>query len=583
MFLNSNRLIIAITSILVLGFVSCSHKDDVKVQSTRVITSLMDSAEQVLNDRPERALHLMDSIDSRSVRGREGQARYALLYSETLYKNYIKAPSDSLIMTAVRYYSINKDRLSRFRSYYTLGCVYYELGRNSDAAVALSEAERLVSYVNDGYRLGLLYTMLGNVFFYSYDFIKAEDYYHQACDNYEQSGKTVHKMYSLYEICRCLIQINEYTQAHFLLDEIEDWAINNKEKQLISSCLLSKLICSLHLLDMENARTESSRYKELFGTSNNDIYELSALTKYSILANDLDRAEQLINEGWNSAKTISDSIKLFNNQSLIDERTGMYDSALVSLKKSIQLQDRQLHGVLRQPVIAAQKDYYINMAEAESLKLSRSRRTFVLVSLSLILSIMVVSLMYRSNKQKSESDRKELMLTIKELKLNDNTKNETINRLRSRVNTLFSRPYTKLDHIFDKILETDELIELKSGVKDEKGRETFYNKKMEEFYNYTKKVFTELSSPYNQRELDRIINSTCGNLMTRLSDKNLNLTELDLLILRLSIVGFSTKTISKLTGIRTKAIYQHRGRTIEKISSYSQELSDEISKILRMS
>ena len=106
---------------------------------------------------------------------------------------------------------------------------------------------------------------------------------------------------------------------------------------------------------------------------------------------------------------------------------------------------------------------------------------------------------------------------------------------------------------------------------------------MEEFYNYTKKVFTELSSPDNQRELDRIINSTCGNLMTRLSDKNLNLTERDLLILRLSIVGFSTKTISKLTGIRTKAIYQQRGRTIEKISSYSQELSDEISKILRMS
>jgi hypothetical protein len=57
---------------------------------------------------------------------------------------------------------------------------------------------------------------------------------------------------------------------------------------------------------------------------------------------------------------------------------------------------------------------------------------------------------------------------------------------------------------------------------------------MEEFYNYTKKVFTELSSPDNQRELDRIINSTCGNLMTRLSDENLNLTERDLQILRIS-------------------------------------------------
>ena len=583
MFLNSNRLIAVVTSLLVLGLVSCHYNDGGKGQGARVITALMDSAEHVLNDHPEKSLQLMKSIDTRSVSGRKRQARYALLYSESLYKNYIKAPSDSLIMTAVRYYSINKDRLSRFRSYYTLGCIYYELGRNSDAAVALSEAERLVSYVNDGYRLGLLYSMLGDVFLYSYNFIKAEDYYHLAYDNYEQSGKTAHKKHALYDICGCLIQLGEYRKAHTQLVELEEWGMNNDEMRFVSNCLVCEMICSMHLLDMENAQTESSRYMELFGTSYSDIPSLSALAKYSILANDLDRAEQLIKEGWNSAKTISDSIKLFNNQSLLYEHIDRYDSALVSLKESFQLQDRQLHGVLRQPVIAAQKDYYINMAEAESLKLSRSRRTFVLVSLSLILSIIVVSLMYRSNKKKSESDRKDLMLTIKELKLNDNTKNETINRLRSRVNTLFSRPYTKLDHIFDKILETDELIELKSGVKDEKGRETFYNKKMEEFYNYTKKVFTELSSPDNQRELDRIINSTCGNLMTRLSDKNLNLTERDLLIFRLSIVGFSTKTISKLTGIRTKAIYQQRGRTIEKISSYSQELSDEISKILRMS
>ena len=583
MFLNSNRLIIAITSLLVLGFVSCSHKDDVKVQSIRVITSLMDSAEQVLNDHPARALQLMDSIESRSVRGREGQARYALLYSETLYKNYIKAPSDSLIMTAVRYYSINKDRLSRFRSYYTLGCVYYELGRNSDAAVALSEAERLVSYVNDGYRLGLLYSMLGDVFLYSYDFIKAKDYYHLAYDNYEQSGKTAHKKHALYDICGCLIQLGEYKKAHTQLVELEEWGMNNEEMRFVSNCLVCEMICSLHLLDMENAQTESSRYMELFGTSNNDIYELSALTKYSILANDLDRAEQLINEGWNSAKTISDSIKLFNNQSLLYEHTDRYDSALVSLKKSFQLQDRQLHGVLRQPVIAAQKDYYINMSETESLKLSRSRRTFALVTLSLLLSIMVVSLMYRSDKQKSEADRKELMLTIKELKLNDNTKNEMINQLRSRVNILFSRPYIKLDRIFDKMIETDDLIEIKSGVKNEKDIEAFHNKKMEEFYNHTKTLFNEFSTPDNQMELDRIINSTCGNIMKRLSGMDLNLTERELLILRFSIVGFSTNSISRLTGIQAKTIYQQRRRIIDKISNYSQELSGEISKILRIS
>ncbi|MBR4841754.1 MAG: hypothetical protein IK006_01485 [Bacteroidaceae bacterium] len=583
MALNSNRQIVIVMSLMILSFVSCSQTDSGKEYRTHVTTALMDSAEQVMNDEPQRALVLMDSIDSRSIRSKERQARYALLYSEILYKNWIEAPSDSLIMTAVRHYSINKDKLSLFRSYYMLGCIYYEMGRNTDAAVALSEAERLVGYVYDGYRLGLLYSMLGDVFFYSYDFIQAENYYQHAFDYYEKVDKTSHKNHALYGICGCMIQMEKYRQAHTLLEELEEWGMNNGDMKFVSNCLICEMICSLHLLDMESARNESSRYTKLFGESNNDIYKLSVLAKYSILDNQLSHAEQLIIEGWNSAQSISDSVKLFNNQSLLDEHIGRYDSALMNLKKSMELQDRQLHGVLRQPVVTAQKDYYINLSETESLKLSRNRRTSVLVSLSLLLSVIVVSLLFRSSKLKSEAEKQELLLTIKELKLNENTKDEMINLLRSRVNTLFSRPYIKLDHIFDKILETDELIELKSGVKDENGRETFYNKKMEEFYKYTKNVFAELSSRDNQRELDRIINSTCGNLMTRLSDKNLNLTERDLLILRLSIVGFSTKTISKLTGIQTKAIYQQRGRTIDKISDYSQELSDEISKILRIS
>lgn len=133
------------------------------------------------------------------------------------------------------------------------------------------------------------------------------------------------------------------------------------------------------------------------------------------------------------------------------------------------------------------------------------------------------------------------------------------------------------------MIETDDLIEIKSGVKNEKDIEAFHNKKMEEFYNYTKTLFNEFSTPDNQMELDRIINSTCGNIMKRLSGMDLNLTERELLILRFFIIGFSTNTISRLTGIQTKTIYQQRKRIIDKISNYSQELSGEISKILRIS
>ena len=84
----------------------------------------MDSAEWFMNDSPKHARLLIDSIDSKSIDRHSLNARYALLKTEADYKNYINETNDSLIMIAVRYYSGKRDVLSRFQSYYYLGCIY---------------------------------------------------------------------------------------------------------------------------------------------------------------------------------------------------------------------------------------------------------------------------------------------------------------------------------------------------------------------------------------------------------------------------------------------------------------------------
>jgi tetratricopeptide (TPR) repeat protein len=576
----SRALLLLMAGLILAG---CSRINDGKEHRRHVIAELMDSAEVIMNDDPETAFRFMDSIDSHSISGRERKARYALLYSEAQYKKGIDAADDSLIMIAVRYYSINKNMLNRFRSYYMLGCTYNGLGQLTNAAVALGQAELLSDNLNDEYRLGLLYSQLGDVFFYSFDFRRAEQYYRLAMDNYAKAGKDEHRMHALYDVGGCLLQQKKYESAHSILKEVQEWASIHDDKNFESSCILSSLMCSINLQDLELATTELNEYISLNGQPVNDSYVYSLFATCYLSNGKYSEAKHYIGDGWKHAITKSDSINLWYNESLLDELCGRFDSSLVKYKHSIELQNQNLYNLLDQPILGAQKDYYRNLAETESLRASRNRRTVISLSVIFLSIIVILFLINRSRRLEYQADKSDLMLTIKELRLREDSNNETINRLSSRVNDLFSRPYEELDEIFEKMMETDDLIEVQTKVQDDKKKEAYYYKKVDEFYKHVKEKFDEMISNDNQRELDKIINSTCNNLMKRLEGEKMNLSKQDLLILRLSIVGFSPKTIGRLTNTQYKTVHQQRRRAIQKITNVSEEMAAEVAKVLKMS
>lgn len=61
----------------------------------------------LMQSSPDSALMLLQKIDFNSVVGEKARARYALLYSQALDKNFIDLQSDSLINIALDYYMYN--------------------------------------------------------------------------------------------------------------------------------------------------------------------------------------------------------------------------------------------------------------------------------------------------------------------------------------------------------------------------------------------------------------------------------------------------------------------------------------------
>ena len=581
---NKIVVIIASVCILFLGIVGCSKSDHVKVHSRRAVAPLMDSAEIIMNDDPEYALLLLDSIDSRSIHRRALNARYALLYSEVNYKCYNTADNDSLIMIAVRYYSLGNHPELLFRSFYSLGCIYNESGRYIDAAVALEQAEQLTDKIDDGYRLGLLYTELGNAFFYSYDFQRAEQYYRLAYDCFCRAKKESHSYYALLNIGGCLLQLQHFEEAHSLFEKVQRWAESNNDNSLISSCLLNSLYCSLGVDDMETADNEANHYKEIFGVPHRSSKSISKFAQYHIKKNDLKTAREMLDEAWAHANP-ADSVNMLYVESLYQEKIGRSDYAIELYKESIDKQNNNLRSILNQPIIGAQKEYYKSLSEVESIRASRSRNAALFLFIILVLLVVIMKFVSYNRALKTESEKQGLLLTIKELRLKEDSSNEIINKLNNRVNALFVKQYAELDEVFDKMIELDNAFSDDQGNAnlDERQLNKRYYKKLELFHNRIRDRFNDIKSVKNQKALDKIINDIYGNLMFRLSDKKLKLSSNDLLILRLLICGFSPKVVSSLVQEQPKIIYQKRNRIIKKIGQTSVDLAQELCKVLRIS
>lgn len=559
--------------------VSCSHPDSFTAQGRQTVLSLLDRAENLLGTDDSTALAILNNIDSQSIRTHKRQAQYALLYSEALYKNYITAPNDSLIMTAVRYYSSTNDTEHQFRAYYMLGCIYYELGQTTDAAVTLGQAEQLADKISDDYRLGLLNTAIGNIFFGSFDFDRAAQYYRLAQDHYQAAGKEHHAIHAQYDIGRCLLETNDELMAHDIFHEVQELSYAISDWVLLYNSLCSQLSASLILNNMARATAEVDTLVKIFGIPETDPFAMSCFANYYIKTGLYTDAERIIESAWEKPQTESDSIKLLLCESLLAELRGDHQIAFQKFEQSIYLQHRNLYLLQHKPALGAIKEYYKEVAHVESLIISRKQVTIVLLSLCFVLFVVALMTLSRYRKVKSEARLSELNVVIDNLRLKEDTSNSTINELNHRINTLFGSTYAKLDGIFAELIESEKQLEAydnRAGKKDTK-----HGMKLQgELYNRIRSSFDEFVSDEYQTYLDGIINSTYNGLAERLS--SINLKKRDLQILRLSIAGFSPKTISYILGIPIKTLYQNRSRILNKIAENAPRDHELISNTLNI-
>lgn len=584
--------------VIALGVTGCTDTGNGKAYGRHAIVTLMDSAEAVMNDDPQYALQLMDSIDSDAIRSRALNARYALLYTESQYKCFIPVLSDSLIMIAVRYYSVSNQSNQLFRSFYSLGCIYYELGQLSDAAVALSEAEGLADNINDGYRLGLLNSQLGIVFRESFDYQRAESFFIKAYNYYKESGKEKHQAYELYEVASCKMGEHDFRTADSVMMEVEKIALANGDKYLYSKSLIGRFSCSLYMNTVDSASAIKDRYVSVFGVFEPDPFSLGLLSYFNIQKGYYDDAQLLLNKAWNNNPTIKDSINLYYYSSILAEKLGKRDSALYYYQKSMTLQNTNLGKVLRQPILAAQRDHFQTIAQIESLKNKQSRVIILSVAIVSILIILLFITYHRFHVKQIEQELEDNKSIIDELKRLDYLNNEKIDKLTveiSKQGSELTASRTVLSEMIKaKNKHTDTIEELRKevffqnreryGISDHLYT-IYYDSKdntsaaRQQLSMLVKALKEEYLKPENLNRLDKMINESNNNVINRIKD-TIPLKDKELQIIRFSFAKLSLKAISVIIDEKTDNVYQLKSRLLKKIKDSSENLWQEIHNML---
>ncbi len=155
----------------------------------QTVNESLDRAESCMSASPDSALAILELMDSLHFDSRSQNARYALLKSIALDKNYIDRTDDSLINIAVYYYRHRHNAQYKFKSYYYQARVYQNAGLIDKAMESLVCAEHIKSSRIDDENRARLYFLKAQMFSNQYEMNYANEALSKAEELFKNAGK----------------------------------------------------------------------------------------------------------------------------------------------------------------------------------------------------------------------------------------------------------------------------------------------------------------------------------------------------------------------------------------------------------
>ena len=201
---------ILFTLLLLLTLSACKNQQ---------VEAMLDLAESVMQERPVEALSVLRTIDATQLHARSQEARYAMLYTQAQYKNYIDTRNDSLIRIAYDYYvtDLQGTDHDRMLSALMLGHIQKYRGQLNEAMFTFQRALAFGNNTDDYFMIGQVYANLAYLCSQVFDADQLK-YSRLAYDSYMMAGAQDYLPDALCQQALAHYRLNNLEQSNVLMD-----------------------------------------------------------------------------------------------------------------------------------------------------------------------------------------------------------------------------------------------------------------------------------------------------------------------------------------------------------------------------
>lgn len=184
--------------------------------------AILDKAEQCIEHHPDSSLQMLNTLQLSSLSTHKGRARYALLKSMAMDKNYIDATSDSLTSIALAYYKKHGTPDDKLKAYYYNGRICRNNKDYEGAMANYLNAEKYVKDCKDYVSVGRLYNAKTVIYKEIFNLDMAIKPTEMSGLYYLKGGDTVRYITSLNNMTAIFLTLNKYDSVGVCFSRIED-------------------------------------------------------------------------------------------------------------------------------------------------------------------------------------------------------------------------------------------------------------------------------------------------------------------------------------------------------------------------
>ena len=386
--------------------VGCNHRS--------AIDETMDIADSLMISKPDSALAILESIPSSDIIGKETSARYALLKSMALDKNYIDTTTFDVLQPAIDYYIEHGTPDEKLRTYYYQGRIYQNQSDDDAAMQSFMNATDLRQKITDSLILAHTLVAQGTLYLKQYKVSEFIQTNLEAATIYNAIGKTVFAVKSYTKALDGKVIQNNKLAADSILSVCVPLVKKNPDGQ--TYLFTSLLSYTVHLCSPKEIKDFLSEYQDMELTTDEAMCFAQGYSKIG----EYDKAMAILSRISPKASSF-DSLKYATVKMDILEKLGKYEQALDSYKEYSVMHERYQSELLSHDLLFSDKKHQL---EIERLIEIQKRDRIIWITLCGIscLVILVGLLYYRSYQNKTkrilaEKENENLRLEQANLKL----------------------------------------------------------------------------------------------------------------------------------------------------------------------